>query len=107
LLNFIQSVMMKFPLRINVYGTAGTGKSFLIWASSHALRDLYAQDLNGKDPMVRLAPTGISAFGIWGWTINYGLGIPVKGEFVQLGQNHLQRHQTQWRQVKLLIWMKN
>jgi len=82
------------PLRINVDGTAGTGKSFLIWAISHALRDLYAQDLNGKDPIVRLAPTGISAFGIWGWTINYGLGILIKGEFVQLGQNHLQRHQT-------------
>jgi len=44
--------------------------------------------------MVRLAPTGISAFGIQGWTINYGLGIPVKGEFVQIGQNCLQGHQT-------------
>ena len=29
------------PLRINVDGKAGTGKSFLIWEISHTLRDLY------------------------------------------------------------------
>ena len=37
-----------------------------------------AEDLNGKDPVIRLAPTGISAFGIRGWTVNYGLGIRPK-----------------------------
>ncbi len=55
--------------------------------------------------MVWVAPTGISAFGIKGWTINFGLSIPVKEgkEFVQLPTSHLQCHQTQWRHVKLLI----
>jgi hypothetical protein len=93
------------PLRINVDGTAGTGKSFLIWAISGALRLLYEDELDGKDPVVRLAPTGISAFGIRGWTINFGLAIPVKEgkEFNQLGQNALKRHQTRWKDVKLLI----
>lgn len=51
-------------LRINVDGTAGTGKSFLIWAISHALCALFEDDLNGKDPIIRLAPTGVAAFGI-------------------------------------------
>lgn len=54
------------PLHINVDGTAGTGKSFLIWAISNALRVLYGGGPNDKDPVVRLAPTGISAFGIRG-----------------------------------------
>ncbi|KAG6824709.1 hypothetical protein H0H93_001629, partial [Arthromyces matolae] len=64
------------PLRINVDGTAGTGKSFLIWAITTALRQMFRHELQGKDPIVRLAPTGISAFGIRGWTLNFGLSIP-------------------------------
>jgi ATP-dependent DNA helicase PIF1 len=92
------------PFQINVDGTAGTGKSFLIWAISTALRDLY-EDLTDKDPVVRLAPTGVSAFGIRGWTINFGLAIPVKEgkEFGQLARNALNRHQTRWKDAKLLI----
>jgi hypothetical protein len=86
------------PLRINVDGTAGTGKSFLIWAITIALRDLYADELQNRDPVVRLAPTGVSAFGIQGWTINFGLIIPVKEgkEFNQLGQSGLARLKTRW-----------
>ena len=93
------------PLRINVDGTAGTGKSFLIWAISIALRDMFHDELDGHDPVVRLAPTGIAAFGIRGWTINYGLMIPVKEgkEFGQLGQNSLIRLQARWKKAKLLI----
>src|SRR6202044_3953442 len=93
------------PLRINVDGTAGTGKSFLIWAIFIALRDMFYDELGGHDPVVRLAPTGIAAFGIRGWTINYGLMIPVKEgkEFGQLGQNSLIRLQARWKKAKLLI----
>jgi hypothetical protein len=49
------------------------------------------------DPVVRLAPTGVAAFGIRGWTINFGLMIPVKegSEFNQLGQSSLACFQTQ------------
>ena len=59
------------PLRINVDGTAGTGKSFLIFAITAALRDMFSAELGGYDPVVRLAPTGVAAFGIRGWTINF------------------------------------
>lgn len=65
------------PFHINVDGTAGTGKTFLICAISHALKEMYGDELAIKDPIVRLAPTGIATFGIRGWTINFGLGIPV------------------------------
>src|SRR6202047_4147949 len=94
------------PLRINVDGTAGTGKSFLIWAITTALRELFSNDGNiTYDPVVRLAPTGVAAFGIRGWTINFGLMIPVKegSEFNQLGQSSLARFQTRWKEIKLSI----
>jgi hypothetical protein len=32
------------PLRINVDGTTGTGKSFLIWAITTVLRELFSND---------------------------------------------------------------
>ena len=85
------------PLQINVDGTARTGKSYLIWAISHELRKLYADEkISNKDPIVQLAPTGVSAFGIQGWTVNFGLSIPVKEgkEFQPLKNNCLQRLQT-------------
>jgi hypothetical protein len=66
---------------------------------------MFADELQGKDPVIRLAPTGISAFGIRGWTINFGLSIPVKEgkEFLQLGDSALQWSQIHWRSAKLLI----
>jgi hypothetical protein len=62
-------------------------------------------DAGGKDPVVRLAPTGIAAFGIRGWTINFGMNIPVQegSEFQQLAQSGLQKIQTRWKNAKLLI----
>ena len=88
-----------------VDGTAGTGKSFLIWAITTALRELFSDETITYDPVVRLAPTGVAAFGIRGWTINFGLMIPVKegSEFNQLGQSSLAHFQTQWKEIKLLI----
>jgi PIF1-like helicase len=85
------------PLCINVDGTAGTGKSFLIWAITHALQDMYSNEMIDKDPVVRLAPTGVAAFGIRGWTINFGMAIPVKqgADFQQLSSSSLQRQK--WR----------
>ena len=94
------------PLRINIDGMAGTGKSFLIWAITKAMRELYNDGVYAnKDPVVCLAPTGIAAFGIRGWTINYGLSIPVREarDFRQLEKSRLQRHQTRWKDVKLII----
>ena len=89
---------------LNVDGTAGTGKSFLIWAITTALRKLFSDGAITFDPVVRLAPTGVAAFGIRGWTINFGLMIPVKEgtEFNQLGQSSLAHFQTRWKEIKLL-----
>ena len=94
------------PLQINVDGTAWTGKSFLIWAITTALRELFSESGDiVYDPVVRLAPTRVAAFGICGWTINFGLMIPVKegSEFNQLGQSCLACFQTRWKEIKLLI----
>ena len=93
------------PLRINIDGTAGTGKTFLIWTITHALRGMYSNEMVNTDPVVRLAPTGVAAFGIRGWTIHYGMAIPVKQgpDFQQLSSSSLQRHQTRWSSAKLLI----
>jgi len=83
-------------LQLNVDGTAGMGKSFLIWAITTALRELFSDETITYDPDVRLAPTGVAAFGIRGWTINFGLMIPVKegSESNQLGQSSLAHFQT-------------
>ena len=51
------------PLRLNVDGTAGTGKSWLIWSITKALGELFALG-NGVDPVARVAPTGIAAYGV-------------------------------------------
>jgi hypothetical protein len=40
------------PIHINVDGTAGTGKSFLIWCITHALKELFEDKLQGCDPVV-------------------------------------------------------
>ena len=79
------------PLCLNFDGTAGTGKSFLIWTITTALRELLSDGPITHDPVVRLAPTGVTAFGICGSTINFELMIPVKegAEFNQLGQSSL------------------
>ena len=80
------------PLHLNVDGTAGTGTT--------ALRELLSDGPITHDSVVRLAPTGVAAFGICGWTINFGLMIPVKegAEFNQLGQSSLAHFQTRWKQ---------
>jgi hypothetical protein len=60
---------------LNFDGTAGTGKSFLIWVITTALRELFS------DGTI---------------TINFQLMIPVKegSEFNQLGQSSLTHFQT-------------
>ena len=51
------------PLRLNVDGTAGTGKSFLIWAITTALRELFSDGSDTYDPVVHLAVVGRSQLG--------------------------------------------
>jgi hypothetical protein len=89
------------PLRINIDGTAGTGKSFLIYAISTALSDL-ANEKGAPDPLIRLAPTGIAAYNIRGWTLNSGLGIPVR-TWGDLSGTGLARHQERLRDKSIGI----
>jgi ATP-dependent DNA helicase PIF1 len=90
------------PLLINVDGTAGTGKSFLISAISTELQNLAFQQ-NKPNPVMRLAPTGIAAFGINGMTIHSALSLPVKSSFNELVPSALSKLQYQWKDIKLLI----
>jgi hypothetical protein len=50
------------PLCINVDGTAGTGKFWLIWLITKAVRELFPDQQN--DLVARLAPTEIAVYGI-------------------------------------------
>ncbi|KAJ3846347.1 hypothetical protein EV368DRAFT_89179 [Lentinula lateritia] len=94
-----QNPNLKTPtLHVNVDGTAGTGKTYLIWAITHALHQHFSYIIGpNHDPVVCLAPTGVAAFGIRGWTLNYGLTIPVKdgwSGFEPLDPNALKHIQT-------------
>ena len=90
------------PLQTNIDGTAGTGKSFLISAISTELQNLAAQE-DKPSPVMRLAPTGVAAFGINGMTIHSALSLPVKPQFDVLPPSTLLRLQHQWKDIKLLI----
>jgi ATP-dependent exoDNAse (exonuclease V) alpha subunit len=90
------------PLRINIDGTAGTGKSFLISAISTELQILASHE-NKPNPVMRVAPTGIAAFGINGLTIHSALSIIPKSSFEDLIPSTLSKFQHQWKNVKLLI----
>ena len=54
-----------------VSGTAGTGKSYLIWC---------LQELLG-DKLRVMAPTGAAAYNVHGHTLHSLLSIPVRGDF--------------------------
>ena len=90
------------PLLINIDGTAGTGKPFLINAISTELQNLASQK-NKPNPVMHLAPTGMAAFGINGMTIHSALSLPVKSSFNELVPSALSKLQYQWKDIKLLI----
>ena len=71
------------PLRMIVYGTAGTGKSYLI----NCLRLL-------QNKVRVAAPTGVAAFNVDGHTLHSLLGLPTKGEYKDLTVEHLQQLQN-------------
>jgi len=71
------------PLRINIDGEAGTGKSHLITVLSTTLCDMARA--NGKlMPLARAAPTRVAAFNINGRTIYDLLRLPVNCPFKEL-----------------------
>ena len=52
---------------------------------------------------MRVAPTGVAAFGINGMTIHSALCLPVKSSFSELLPSTLLKIQHQWKDIKLLI----
>ena len=52
---------------------------------------------------MRLAPTGMAAFGIQGMTVHSALSLPVKSKFIELAPSALSKLQYHWKDIKLLI----
>jgi hypothetical protein len=91
------------PLRINIDGEAGTGKSHLIAVLSATLHDIAMS--NGKpSPLVRAAPTGVAAFNINGRTTYELLRLPVNRPFEELPITSLMPLQQAFKDIHYLIF---
>ncbi|KAF5331234.1 hypothetical protein D9611_013064 [Ephemerocybe angulata] len=86
---------------LNIDGTAGCGKSFLIDSVCQEIRAL-AQTRGQPDPVRVLAPSGVAALNIGGKTIHSGLHIPVN-DFAKLSGGALGSLQVDWAGVHFLI----
>lgn len=76
-----------------VSGTAGTGKSFLIYCLKALLKDC-----------VRVAaPTGVAAFNVDGMTLHSLLHLPTRGDFRSLEGEHFLQLQQKLQGVDYLI----
>ena len=80
-------------LRMIVSGTAGTDKSFPI----HCLKALLLDRLHV------MAPTGVAAFNVGGFTLHYLLHLPTREEFNALEGEQLQQLQQSFGGVDYLI----
>jgi ATP-dependent DNA helicase PIF1 len=65
-------------LLLNVDGTAGCGKTYLIRAICQELRKLAAHHKK-PNPILVLAPSGVAALNVFGRTIHSALSLPFKG----------------------------
>ena len=63
------------PLKMIIQGTAGIGKYYLIHCIGH---EFSMHSINGKIPLLLLAPTGLVAFNIRAKTIHSAFRIPIK-----------------------------
>lgn len=90
------------PLTINIDGTAGTGKSYTIFAISRALRDLARRD-GRSSTVARIAPSGVAAFNILGETIHRTFSVPVGKDFEDLPPGRLGELQQLWRHLEYII----
>ena len=89
------------PLRINIDGTAGTGKSFLISAITKAVTNI-ALERGHPSPIIRMAPTANAAFNIHGTTIHQSLSLP-KSELPPLNNQQKGQLQRRWEGCKYII----
>jgi len=90
------------PLRLNIDGPAGTGKSYVIAMISAKLQER-AQAAGKGNPVFRAAPTGVAAFNIQGRTLHSLLHLPVKKAFMPLPPTSLTDIQADFRDCHFLI----
>ena len=81
------------PLRIIVSGTAGTGKSYLIGCLAKLL----------QSAVKIMAPTGVAAFNVHGYTLHSLLHLPTRGEFKDLQGESLDDLQKSMNGVRYII----
>ena len=81
------------PWKMIVSGTAGTGKSYLIWC---------LQELLG-DQLCMMAPTGAAAYNVHGHTLHSLLSIPVRGDLRDLEGQRLHTLQETLASVRYII----
>lgn len=90
------------PLRININGEAGTGKSHLIAVLSRTLSEM-AASCDKPSPLARAAPTGVAAFNINGRTTYELLRLPVNRLFEELPPASLTPLQQTFKNIHYLI----
>ena len=81
------------PLHMIISGTAGTGKSYLI----NCLRLLL------QNTVQVMAPTGVAAFNVDGFTLHSLLDLPTRGDFKELHGERLQCLQKRLKGIDYLI----
>ena len=91
-------------LRLNIDGTAGCGKTYLIRAICQELRRL-AHEAGKDNPIRVLAPSGVAAWNISGQTIHSALGLPANnmGSLPPLSGSRLSSLQQQWKGTHFVI----
>lgn len=90
-------------MRLNIDGTAGCGKTYLIRAICQELRRLAAIHEH-RDPIRVLAPSGVAAWNINGRTLHSALSIPAtSGPIAPLSGSRLATFQQEWRDVQVTI----
>jgi len=90
------------PLRINIDGEAGTGKSHLIAVLSSTLSEM-ASSRGKPSPLARAAPTGVAAFNINGRTTYELLKLPVQRPFEDLPSASLAPLQQAFKDIHYLV----
>ncbi|RXK41116.1 hypothetical protein M231_01519 [Tremella mesenterica] len=96
------------PVLLNIDGTAGTGKSFLIDAISQELTRLqhwYLPALPEESLIRRIAPTGVAAFNIGGQTYHSALSLAAdtKNFSSDISSTRLASLQEGWKDVRYMI----
>ncbi len=93
------------PLRLNIDGTAGCGKTYLIRAICQELRRM-AADQGLPDPIRVLAPSGVAAWNIGGRTIHSALSLPATAvtAFAPLSGSRLTTLQQHFQGVHFIVF---